>query len=83
MLRLLLLFLILVTNFIRTKAEELAEQMERDSTKIITTRAVLLEIGNALGKQSYRAGAVALLQALEADVNVEIMPLTEDLFEHF
>src|SRR5438477_5528069 len=62
------------------KAEELAEQMEQDGTKIITTRAVLLEIGNALGKQRYRADAVALLEALEEDPNVEIVPLTEDLF---
>ncbi|WP_395094036.1 type II toxin-antitoxin system VapC family toxin [Armatimonas sp.] len=62
------------------KAEKLAEQMEHDGTKLITTRAVLLEIGNALGKQRYRADAVALLEALEADPGVEIMPLTEDLF---
>lgn len=62
------------------KAEELADQMERDGTKIITTRAVLLEIGNALAKQHYRADAVALLEALEQDPNVEISPLTEDLF---
>ena len=62
------------------KAEELAEQMERDGTKIVTTRAVLLEIGNALGKQRYRADAVALLEALEEDPNVEIIPLAEDLF---
>ena len=62
------------------KAEELAEQMEQEGTKLITTRAVLLEIGNALGKQRYRADAVALLVALEEDPNVEIAPLTEDLF---
>ena len=62
------------------KAEELAERMEHDSTKLITTRAVMLEIGNALGKQRYRAGAVALLEALEADPNVEIVPLSEELF---
>jgi predicted nucleic acid-binding protein len=43
------------------KAEELAEQMEGDSTRIITTRAVLLEIGNALGKRRYRADAITLL----------------------
>jgi predicted nucleic acid-binding protein len=62
------------------KAEELAVKMEQEGTKLITTRAVLLEIGNALGKQRYRADAVALLEALEEDPNVEIAPLTEDLF---
>ena len=63
-----------------TRVELLAEQMETDATKIVTTRAVLLEIGNALSKQRYRADAVALLEALEADRNVEIVPITEDLF---
>ena len=63
-----------------TKAIELAERMERDRTKIVTTRAILLEIGNALGKLRYRIDAVALLEALEADTNVEIVPLSEDLF---
>jgi predicted nucleic acid-binding protein len=62
------------------RAEELAEQMEQEGTRIITTRAVMLEIGNALGKQRYRANAVVLLEALEEDSNVEIVPLTEDLF---
>ncbi len=62
------------------KATELAEQMERDGTRIITTRAVMLEISNALAKQRFRADAVSLLDALEADPSVEIVPLTEDLF---
>ena len=61
------------------EAEVLAEQMERDGTKLVTTRAVLLEIGNALGKQRHRAAAVALLEALEADPAVEVVPLSEDL----
>lgn len=61
-------------------AEALAERMEQDGTKIVTTRAVLLEIGNALGQQRYRTVAVALLEALEEDPNVEVVPLSEDLF---
>ncbi|HZT41569.1 MAG TPA: PIN domain-containing protein [Chthonomonadaceae bacterium] len=68
------------SDLFHTKAEELAEQMEQDATRIITTRAVLLEIGNAMGKQRYRADAVALLESLEEDPSVEIVPLTEDLF---
>lgn len=62
------------------EAVELAEQMERDATRIVTTRAVMLEIGNALGKQRYRMDAVALLESLEEDPNVEIVPLSEALF---
>ncbi len=62
------------------KADELAEQMEQDGTKIVTTRAVLLEIGNALSKQRFRADAVDLLETLEEDSTIEIVPLTEELF---
>jgi len=36
-------------------------------TRLVTTQAVLLEIGNALSKQRYRYAAVMLLQALNAD----------------
>ncbi|MCW3054669.1 MAG: hypothetical protein JWN14_3839 [Chthonomonadales bacterium] len=62
------------------KAEALAEQMEQQTTRIVTTRTVLLEIGNALGKQRYRRDAIALLEALESDPTVEIVSLTDDLF---
>ena len=36
------------------RAVELAEQIAQNGAKLITTRAVLLEIGNALSKQRYR-----------------------------
>jgi len=62
------------------EAEALAIQMERDDTRIVTTRAILLEIGNALSKQRYRQAAVALLEALEADPHVEIVPISDELF---
>ena len=62
------------------RAVELAERMEREGTTIVTTRAVLLEIGNALSKSRYRADSVALLQSLETDPKVEITSLTDDLF---
>jgi predicted nucleic acid-binding protein len=46
----------------------------------VTTRAVLLEIGNALSRERYRTAAVRLLEALEADPDVGIVPLTESLY---
>ena len=46
----------------------------------MTTRAVLLEIGNALSKQRYRQAAVQLLDALEADPTVDIVPMSEPLY---
>src|SRR5215470_3316240 len=39
----------------------------------------MVEIGNALGKQRHREAAVILLDALERDPTVEIIPVTEEL----
>ena len=61
-------------------AEALADQMEAEQTSLITTQAILLEIGNALSKKRYRKAAVELIDALERDPRVEIIPLTEELF---
>jgi predicted nucleic acid-binding protein len=59
----------------------LADQLEAAHTRLITTRAILLEIGNSLAKLRYRAASVQLLQSLETDPNVEIIPLSDDLYE--
>ena len=61
-------------------AVELAQQLRTEGTKLVTTRAILLEIGNALAKQRYRSAAVRLLEALEVDPNVGIVPLTESVY---
>jgi predicted nucleic acid-binding protein len=61
-------------------AEILAEQIETESTQLITTRAVVLEIGNALAKLRYRNAAIELLDSLEEDPNVEIIPILEELY---
>lgn len=61
-------------------AVALARQLKEEHTKLVTTRTVLLEIGNALPRERYRSAAVRLLEALEADPNVGIVPLTESLY---
>lgn len=63
------------------RAVELAEQLEFEQTCLFTTKAVLLEIGNALSKKRYRQAAVELLDALQQDTQVEIVSLTEELYE--
>lgn len=68
------------TDQFHRQALQLADQLEESSTQLVTTRAVLLEIGNALSKQRLRPAATALLDALEVDPTVEIVPLTEELF---
>jgi predicted nucleic acid-binding protein len=66
-------------NFIK-KAVILADHLTAQGSRLITTRAVLLEIGNALAKQKYRQAAVGLLESLEQDPDVEIIPLTDALY---
>jgi len=62
------------------RAEKLADQLEAEITRLVTTRAVLLEIGNALSKKRYRKAALELLDALEQDPLVEIVLLSEELY---
>jgi len=41
------------------RAGELVEQIEAEGTRLVTTRAVVLEIGNALARPRYRRAAIA------------------------
>jgi predicted nucleic acid-binding protein len=67
-------------DFYHERAVLLADQLEAEKTHLVTTHAVMLEIGNALSKQRYRRAAVELLQSLEIDPQVEVVPLTKDLY---
>jgi predicted nucleic acid-binding protein len=62
------------------RAVELAEPLDALGTRLVTTRAVLLEIGNALSKPRYRQAAMQLLAVLELDPRVDIVPLSESLY---
>ncbi len=68
-------------DFFHKQAIELADQVRASGVRLVTTRAIILEIGNALSKQRYRRAAVKLLDALKADSTVEILPLSEQLYE--
>jgi uncharacterized protein len=61
------------------RAAELAKQLRTSDTHFVTTRAILLEIGNALSQVRHRQAAVRLLTALENDPKVEIVP-SNDLY---
>lgn len=63
------------------RAVLLAEVLETGAIKLVTARAVMLEIGNALADPKYRQAAVVLLDSLEADERVEIAPLSEGLYK--
>ena len=63
------------------RAVALSEKLESERTRLVTARAVIVEIGNALSKQKYRSAAIELLTSLKDDPTVEIIPLSEELFE--
>jgi uncharacterized DUF497 family protein len=60
-----------VTDQNHVRAVKLANQIEADRTRLVTTQAILLEIGNSLSKQKYRAAAIQLLESLETDPSIE------------
>lgn len=63
------------------KAVLLAGQLKAENTQVVTTYAVLLEIGNALAEQRHRQIATNLLAGLELDPTVEIIPFSRDIYE--
>jgi len=62
------------------RAVELAAWLEEHHISLLTTRAVVLEIGNSLAKRRHRSAAVSLLEAIEQDARIEIVPLSEELY---
>ncbi len=48
--------------------------------KLVTSRAVMLEIGNALSKQQYRVEGIQFLKSLEYDPQVDIVTITDSLY---
>jgi predicted nucleic acid-binding protein len=68
------------TDQFHNRAMSLADELDTARARLVTTRAVLLEIGNALSRQRYRAAAISLLRSLEADPTVVILPLSDELY---
>ncbi len=62
------------------RAQELYRDMHVARTRLVTTRAVLLEFGNQMSKRDRRGVAVRFLQALEQDSLTEIVEVTPDLY---
>ena len=69
-----------ITDQNHLRAVKLANQIETSRNRLVTTQAILLEIGNALSKQRYRAAATQLLESLETDPSVEVVLLTNSLY---
>ncbi len=71
-------------NSPRDRYHNTALQWERrvraDYVPIVTTRAVQLEIGAAFSRLAYRAAAIAILEALDRDPGVTVVPLDDDTY---
>lgn len=63
------------------RARELSGEIQRRRSRLITTPAVLLEIGNSLSGIRYRFEATGLLEFLETDPLVEIVPWSDLLYQ--
>jgi len=57
-----------------------AHSYEFDNSPLITTDAVLLEIGNALGK-GFRKEAIEVIKVLRTGKNTEVVEIDAQLFE--
>ena len=68
------------TDELHQRVLELTKQISNGKTRRITTQAVILEIGNALSKLKYRQFFVKIIEHWEADPNVMIVPLTNELY---
>lgn len=63
----------------RERALQWADRMERENRQLVTTQAVILEVGNRLAKPRNRPVACAFIEQIGADPNVDIVPVTDDL----
>jgi predicted nucleic acid-binding protein len=61
------------------QAIQISDRLESDATRLITTRAVIIEIGNALAKQTFREAATDLIESLEQDPDAEIISISDEL----
>jgi len=69
------------TDAFHKRAIELLREIRAEGIRMITTHAIVLEIGNALASPRYRKLAIDTLDSMQADDKVTIFPLTEDLLE--
>ena len=66
---------------IHEKAITWAKKIEESKIPLVTTRAILLEIGNALSKLRFRQVGIGLLENLENDSDTTIVSLTDELYK--
>ena len=68
------------SDYHHSRAVVLANRIDREEIPLVTTQAIILEIGNSLSRHRSRCAAVVLLEALHGDSKVEIVPLSDELY---
>ena len=61
------------------RALKVSQILRVSRTRLITTQAILLEVGNAFAKQPFREAAITIQGNLAVDPHVSIFPLSEPL----
>ncbi len=61
-------------------AKDLSSEIQAKDISIITTRAIIFEIGNSLTKPPRRDSAIELIDSLQSDSAVEILEISGTLF---
>src|SRR3954451_8304520 len=61
-------------------AVRLARKLRSSRAILVTTQAILAEIGDSFSRPPYRAAATQLLRALQRDSDVLVLPVDSELF---
>ena len=72
-----------VLALVNTKDEfhSVAETLsDKITNRVVTTEAILMEIGNALAKVQWRSLSVDTIEDLRDDPEIEIVPVSSELF---
>ncbi|HXC25254.1 MAG TPA: PIN domain-containing protein [Gemmatimonadaceae bacterium] len=70
-----------VTDRHHARALELAFQLQKQNVQIITTHAIMCEIGNHFAKAALKRHGLRAIDAYRRDPSVTILPVTDALYE--
>ena len=62
-------------------ARNFARELRASGRALVTTQAVLAEVGDSFSRPPYRAAATRLLSALQRDPSVLVLPVDTGLFD--
>lgn len=63
------------------RARELGSEISANKIPLVTTRAILLEIGSTFAKQRYREAGIRLINSIHADRTVQLVAISDELFQ--